>query len=131
MLIFDWLEKDRLLSHIEVDRSTREVQVTDYIDDPLMQFLGKRPHTIEEVNYMMERRCFERTRRDRDVLLELLGLTQYCPLDICMKTHGRMWNDYFWMRFSFEPDLKWSDFGEIPRSDGEPVNASTEEECYF
>lgn len=53
-------------------------------------------------------RCFEEARPDKYELLNRLGLTEYNPWEIVKVTHGRLWDDYLWIKFEGE-DLTWKD----------------------
>ena len=108
MLIFDYLNKDTVNAHVEVNLKTHEVVCIEYTDFLPHQFLGKRPHTIDSVNDALEARCFESTHHHRDRLLRQLGLQQYNPLDIVRITHGVMLHDFNWIRFADE-NLKYED----------------------
>ena len=46
-----------------------------------------------------EDRCFPRTRANCDELLKELGLKEYNPYLICIKTRGQQWDDFYWIRF--------------------------------
>lgn len=111
MLIFDYMEKDILRTHVEVNRETGEVTAINYTDDIMSQAFGLRPLTIENVNFLFESRCFSRNRPDKQELLESIGLNQFCPYDIVRKTHGKMWTDWFWLRFEGET-WTWEDISE-------------------
>lgn len=105
-LRFEYLKENEVMSEICIDRQTRKVDVVNRTSVVIFMFLGRMEPTIENVYAMLESRCFSRDRYDKNVLLEMLGLIQYDPLDICMKTHGRKINDTFWIRWEGE-SLKW------------------------
>lgn len=84
------------------------VSIIDYTDNLIDQFCGRRPHTIDTVNQVLEERCFSRERPDKDKLLSSLSLSMYNPLDIVRITHGVMFTDFYWLRFKGE-NLKWKD----------------------
>ena len=107
-IVFDYMCRDDVKTHVEVDCINRKVSVTNYTDVILDQALGLRPATIENIQYFFKDRCFEETRPDKDTLLELLGLTQYNPYDIVKQTRGRMWGDDFWIRFEGDT-ATWAD----------------------
>lgn len=113
---FEYLEENTVNSHVMFNRKTGEVKIEDFNDDPLCTFMGYNEHTIPNIMRFLQERCFPETRADRDVLLELLGLRVYNPLDIVRKTHGRMVGDFFWIRFKGE-NLIWEDFPPREASD--------------
>ena len=43
------------------------------------------------------------------VLLRGLGLDYYDPELICRKTHGQQFDDFVWMQFSDEPQVRYED----------------------
>ena len=107
-LKFEYLFEDTLCSRVEIDRKTRGVKVKNYTPIVYMQFLGKNEPTIENVIKFMGSRCFPKERRDVKLLLRMLEISTYSPLDICLRTHGRLTSDHFWIRFDGE-DLTWKD----------------------
>ena len=107
-LNFEYLNKDSLLSSVTVDLVNNDVKVINYTDDVMRQFMGVCAPTVNNVMKFLEMRCFPRTRYDCKELLKTIGLQEYNPLDIVRITHGRMVNDFFWIRFQGE-DLSWCD----------------------
>ena len=55
-----------------------------------------------EFGEILEDRCWDRHRPDINRILELLGLDEYNPYEICKRTHGRMYQDSIWFRFPGE-----------------------------
>lgn len=106
-LVFDVLNKDTLLSHVEV--IDNKVNVTRYIESVLQPF-GKEGMEvpISFINTFLEDRCFNKNRPDKDEILEYLGLERYNSLEIVKKTHGRILGDFTWVRFPGET-LTWKD----------------------
>lgn len=102
ILKFDYMWKDTLCTSVEVNWTKQTVVAVDYVDDCVKQVFGKRPHTIEVLLKFFEERCFSRERPDKDILLEIIGLKEYNPLDICKKTHGLVLNEFSWIRFEGE-----------------------------
>lgn len=107
-LIFDYLNRDRLISHVEINLKTKEIIAKDYATTPFLTVFGKRPKTIESLNVFFRQRCFSEERPDKQVLLEMFGLTEYNLLDIVQKTHGLMTHDKYWIRFDGE-DYSYAD----------------------
>lgn len=115
VLVFDFMDGDEIMSHVEADFKNQVVHCIDYVDRPEFTVFGKNPHTIDELNEFFEDRCFSKHRPDLDILLGLIGLKQYNPLDIVRKTHGREWGDDFWIRFEDEKDLTYAELQERGR----------------
>ena len=51
----------------------------------------------------MKSRCFPVTRGNVKAELRALGLTDYDPLQIVEKTHGRTAEDDLWLKFRYYP----------------------------
>lgn len=106
MLIFDWMNINTVLAHVEVNLETKEVKAQDFEGEQIFQFFAKRPHTIESIVKKFKSRCFEEGRPDKDEILESMGLKSYSPLDIVRRTHGHTNRDDMWVRFEGE-DLEY------------------------
>ena len=102
MLIFDWMNINEVMAHVEVNLETKEVIGVDYTSIQPFQFFAKRPHTIESVLQKFKSRCFEEGRPDKDEILESMGLISYSPLDIVKFTHGHTNRDDLWIRWEGE-----------------------------
>lgn len=108
ILEFKWMYADEVKSHVWADRVNGKVIVDciDYDDRPIYNFQGKRPKTPESIINKMRQRCFEEARPDVQELLEMIGLRQYSPLDICIKTKGQLCGDRFWIDWIVAPEIK-------------------------
>lgn len=102
-----------MCSHVKVNFTTGKIDVTDYVDCIADQFFGKAERTVDMFNSFLEDRVFSKHRPDVDELCAMLGVKAWNPLDICYETHGRLWDDAFWMRFKGE-DLCWDSFPHFP-----------------
>ncbi len=60
---------------------------------------------------ILKNRCWDEHRPDIDRLLNMIGLDEYNPYEICKKTHGKMVQDRTWFRFEGEK-LNFKDFEE-------------------
>lgn len=97
---FDYMVGDKNCSTVSVyDDNTVVVEdhTTNIVDLPFGRWGDKA--TIEDVNDLLEWRCFPRTRGNCKQLLKSGGLDFYDPFQICLKTDGRMSDDVFWIRF--------------------------------
>lgn len=99
---FDYMDKNEVLSHVDVYPAEQRVEVIDYTNDIVFRALGKRPHTIENVNWFFRRRCFDETRHDAKEILKVMGLSTYYPYAICRKTNGMLTRDNCWIRWEGE-----------------------------
>lgn len=105
---FDVMWKNDVISSVSITNNRKTVEIKTFDD-----CVGKQPfcngnHTLQRVYDFLEYRCFEKARPDCDEILEYYGLTEYNPWEIVKKTHGRLWEDYLWIRFEGE-NLTWDD----------------------
>ena len=119
-MIFDYMWKNEVSSHVEVDLDALEVKCEEYTTKCWNAVFWKQPHNIEYLNKFFESRCFPEHRADLDVLLELLGLQQYNPLDIVKITRGRMMNDFCWIRFEGDTAV-WDEELGLLTLNGKPI----------
>lgn len=105
---FDWMWRDEIYAHVRINRKTGEVLCEEYQDDVFLQFLGKRPHTIEYVMKVFESRLFDRHRPDCDEMCDYWGVNGYNPYELCPKTHGVNTDDFSWIKWEGET-LTWND----------------------
>lgn len=105
---FDYMHKDTVVAHISWDIDTQTVTCEEYQDNLVYQWFGKLDHTVDNLMFIFETRCFDRNRYDSLEILDYLGLPEYSPYHICMKTHGVSTQDYMWIRWKGE-SLTWDD----------------------
>lgn len=108
MIIFDYMNKNEICSHVEVNLKTMEIKCTDYTDFLPNTVFGLCPHTIEYLNIFFEDRCFPRHRADVDILLDIIGLKEYNPYDIVKISQGKMISDCCWIKFDWDNSV-WDD----------------------
>lgn len=106
---FDYLDKNKVQSHVIANYETGEVFVEDFSNNPLLTFFGRRVPSIENMEVLWEMRCFPRTRYNAKEILELMGLQFYDPYSIIRINHGVLVEDFSWIRFSDEKYLTWND----------------------
>ena len=63
---------------------------------------------LQSLNDWFETRCFPRSRADANELLEMLGLSDYNPYELIKRSHGAMFDDFYWINFEHET-LTWND----------------------
>ena len=61
----------------------------------------------EDFQEFLKSRCFPPTRGNVKEELRALGLTDYDPLQIVEKTHGRTAEDRLWLKFRYYPAEKY------------------------
>lgn len=106
ILEFEFLYKDMICSRVRANFTTGVVESKDYVDELILTVFGKQEHNIDNLLLFFEERVFPSSRPDTYEMLEVMGLKEYNPLDICKKTHGKCLGDELWIRFKGE-DLDW------------------------
>lgn len=94
-----YMHEQKVCSIIDVNELSKQVHVTNYIDNPLFRAFGN----VEEPDYDMyteflESRCFPKSRDKMKLVLADLALPFYDPFMIIERTEGRMAEDNFWIR---------------------------------
>ncbi|MEK3688301.1 hypothetical protein [Paenibacillus sp. FSL R10-2736] len=109
-LQFEVLEHDRVIAKVKLDYINQTVDVwqDDKVEPVFLPFPGKAKVSVGDVLDYFESRCVPRTRHHIDKILQSLGLQEYVRTDIVKKTHGVLYDDYVWIRFSGE-ELKCAD----------------------
>lgn len=102
-------------THVILDETNLPIIVERFIKTIPKQPLFSDKLNRNHIQTFIESRCFERVRPDKDVLLEALGLNIYNPWEIVKKTHGFMYHDKCWIRFSGET-LTWEELYEAYRN---------------
>jgi hypothetical protein len=67
-----------------------------------LPFPGKYKVRVGDVLDYFESRCVARSRHHIEKVLQSLDLQEYVPTDIVKQTHGVLYDDYVWIRFSGE-----------------------------
>lgn len=91
--------KDRKVAHV-IANSRKNLVIQDVYTDHFLDV--PMPQDRKDMFTLMkffEDRCFPRTRANCDELLKELGLKEYNPYLICIKTRGQQWDDFYWIRF--------------------------------
>lgn len=100
--------KTELLTSIHV--RGRSVTFENHSDNVILIAFGVRESvTYEDLMEFYESRCFPRERVNAKELLHGLGLDYYDPELICRKTHGQQFDDFMWLQFSDEPQVRYED----------------------
>ena len=99
--------KDELVSDVHIDTEKNETSIKRYVLGPKQPFMCDR-QDIYYIYDFLESRCFENGRPDLPKILAAHGLTENNPYEWCRKTHGVMYNDFWWIKFPVET-IKWDD----------------------
>lgn len=97
---FEALWKDEITARVCV--KDHQVSVERYVLHPVKQIFAASVISRNQLNKVLELRCFDRGRPDIMDILAHLGLTEYNPYEIVKKTHGVSYNDFIWLRFPGE-----------------------------
>lgn len=93
-----YMYKNMVCTVIDVDDPGREVEIHNYVDDPLYRAFGVNTEPeYEDYLAFLESRCFPRTRDKMKLELKEIGVPFYDPFMIIEKTQGRMAEDEFWL----------------------------------
>lgn len=99
LYLFSYYDDQTLCSKIGADYTAQTVCFENYIDNFLRTAFGNNPApTWEDFQTFLEERCIPRSRAGLREYLETIGVDRYDPLDIILKTEGRMAEDDQWIR---------------------------------
>ena len=111
---FKYMHRNDCMADVELDAKNK-VTVINKTDVIINRPFGinEKP-TLKDLDVFFEERCFPKARANCKQLLNDLGLDFYDPLAIVVKTHGRQWDDYNWIKFEgetldYETDIKLRD----------------------
>ena len=112
MLQFAWRNRDKnhdlktflfhdgqkVCTRILADFTDKAVCIENYTDNLIKTAFGKNTMpTWDDFMSFLEERCVPRARAELREYLEALGLDEYDPLEIILRTHGRMAEDDQWI----------------------------------
>ena len=101
-IIFDYMNKDTVSTHVEIDVDSGTAVCTNYTDILHRKAFGREIVDLAAVKQFFRSRVFDEGRPDKDELLRAWGLRQYNPYDIVRVTHGVLTSDDSWIRFEGE-----------------------------
>ncbi len=94
-----YMYKSTVCTVIDVDELNRQVEIHNYVTNPLYRAFGVNTEpAYEDYEAFLESRCFPPTRDKMKIELRELGIPFYDPIMIIEKTQGRMADDDFWIR---------------------------------
>lgn len=97
---FEVYWKNEITARVYVHKS--EAIISRFVEHPVKQIFAKTHMTRDQVNRVLELRCWDKGRPDLSELLKSIGLTEFNPQEIVRRTHGVMRNDFIWFRFPGE-----------------------------
>jgi hypothetical protein len=103
-LQFEVLEHDRVIARVKLDymNQTAHFWQDKEVSPVFLPFPGKQEILVGDVLDYFESRCLPRTRHLIEKVLQSLELSDYVPTEIVKQTHGVLYDDYIWIRFSGE-----------------------------
>lgn len=98
LLQLDYYDGDTLCTVIVADYTSKEVKFVNFTDNAIKRAFGILDYvTWEEYEDFLEERCVPKSRANIQDYLKCIGLLEYNPLDIIMKTQGIMAEDEQWI----------------------------------
>lgn len=98
--------EDEEIAYVHIGET--EVHIDRYDLHPVKQIFYRDSISRYQFGEIIRHRCFDENRPDKKELVTLLGLKEYNPFEICMRTHGKMVQDKTWFRFKGEK-LRYKD----------------------
>jgi len=96
--LFQYFDGDLLCSVIFADFTDKTLAVDNHADDPVKTAFGNITYpTWNDFKAFLEERCIPRGRAGLQEYLEAIGVSDYDPIDIIIKTAGRMAEDNQWL----------------------------------
>lgn len=94
-----YMFKNEICTVIDVDESSRRVEIFNFTDDCIKRAFGvNNTPDFSEYEEFLKSRCFPETRDKMKLILKDLDLPFFDPFLIIQKTEGRMAEDDFWIR---------------------------------
>jgi len=96
---FQYFDEDKLCTTIHADFANKTLIAENHVDDPVVTAFGRNVQpTWEDFKAFLEERCIPRERAGLREYLEVIGVGEYDPLEIILKTNGRMAEDKQWLK---------------------------------
>lgn len=97
---FSTFWQDELTANVQIIGN--DVLIKRFDLNPAKQLFWADRIRLFELGKVIADRCWKPERQDCEELISLIGLDEYNPYEIVMKTHGRMAQDPIWFRFEGE-----------------------------
>lgn len=96
---YSLFDKDKLCTVIYADHTDKTVFVENFTDDLVKTAFGKNKYpTWETFCDFIEERCIPKGRSGLREYLECIGLDEYDPFEIILRTKGKMAEDNQWIK---------------------------------
>lgn len=76
---------------------------------PKQPFMDFNNNNISYVYDFLKSRCYDDNRVNIKEILDAHGMTWNNPWQWCKKTHGVNYDDFWWIKYPEDNDLKWED----------------------
>ena len=98
-----FFDGDKLCTTIYADYTDETLAVSDHTGDPVKTAFGNKSiPSWEDCQAFLEDRCIPRHRAGLREYLDVIGVSEYDPLEIIMETAGRMAEDNQWIEIALE-----------------------------
>ena len=108
MYNFTVMHENTPVADVKVSDDHRKVSVIKLVADSIIQPFSGADLSLDRVYRFLKSRCYEDGRSDLKEILKQAGMTSNNPWEWNRLTHGVMWDDMWWIRFTDE-DLCWED----------------------
>lgn len=99
LMLFSYYDDDTLCTRICADFTDRRIAIQNEAVPTLHRAFGvNETPTWEDFSAFLEDRCIPRQRDGLRYYLDALGLDEYDPLEIILRTEGRMAEDQQWLK---------------------------------
>ena len=101
-----FFDGDKLCTTIYADFTEETLSVSNHIGDPVKTAFGNKVlPTWEDFQAFLEDRCIPRQRSGLQEYMDAIGVPEYDPFAIIMKTSGRMAEDNQWIEVVLEATI--------------------------
>ena len=98
VLQLQFFDGDTLCTTIYADYTDKTLMARNHISDPVKMAFGNNAlPTWEDFQAFLEERCIPRQRAGLKEYLDAIGVSEYEPIEIILKTSGRMAEDNQWL----------------------------------
>ena len=98
---YEYFDQETLCSTILYDFTEKILRVKNHTDQILKTAFGRQERpTWDDFIEFLEERCVPKSRKNINILLKEMGLTEYDQIQIVEKTQGRMAEDAQWLKIT-------------------------------
>lgn len=97
------------VAKVSISNNHKRVFIEKLIPDGIMQPFSGNKLDLERVYNFLKSRCYEDNYAGLEDVLKKQEMSSNDPWEWNRKTHGVTWEDFFWMKFDDEEDVRWED----------------------